>query len=624
MTVTLEWGLLPLLKTSLTVSIVILPALLFSKALNRRYAARWKYWLWLLLALRLLLPVELAPSRAPVRLPAPAAAQEVLREPVLTWGGEEEPLPASPAPDQASPSTPAGEPAARSITGEEALGILWAAGAAAFFLGQGLRQRAFRRRLLAGGSRVKNREVLELLAQVAGELGLRRVPALRVSREAPGPLVLGAARPVLFLPEEEYSGEELYFIFLHELIHCRRRDIAYKLVLLLANGVHWFNPLVWLMFRQASGDLELSCDAEALQGASPEDRRRYGRAILDSVGRQGGRGAALTTHFSAGGDALRERFEGILGQGKGRRGLFLLGTAVLAAALLGGMVACGDSSGGSGPAEIRADPAEFLTPADFDEALLEELGARLGLTWSQGADAPGALGEFIQTHPHYLADLSGRVQTSRGDSVEDGGGLARLQTDTPGEDLLNRERLAAFAQNCRAGVPDQIVILSGGSPVPLWVNIYTSAEGGSYTVERLYRPAGEGMTSTTVPALQETETEWLLVQEADWKVRYPKYGYEPIPLADPPREAGEEETLALLEEFAGENGLLSSMTAELVPGEDREVDGLLCPTFRGVTPEGYDSGDLFAVAPDLSRVWQIEQVNGQPLLLAHPAQGPEG
>ena len=208
--------------------------------------------------------------------------------------------------------------------------------------------------------------------------------------------------------------------------------------------------------------------------------------------------------------------------------------------------------------------------------------------------------------------------------MEDGGGLARLQTDTPGEDLLNRERLAAFAQNCRAGVPDQIVILSGGSPVPLWVNIYTSAEDGSYTVERLYRPAGEGMTSTTVPALQETETEWLLVQEADWKVRYPKYGYEPIPLADPPREAGEEETLALLEEFAGENGLLSSMTAELVPGEDREVAGLLCPTFRGMTPEGYDSGDLFAVAPDLGRVWQIEQVNGQPLLLARPAQGPEG
>ena len=66
------------------------------------------------------------------------------------------------------------------------------------------------------------------------------------------------------------------------------------------------------------------------------------------------------------------------------------------------------------------------------------------------------------------------------------------------------------------------------------------------------------------------------------------------------------------------------MTAELVPGEDREVDGLLCPTFRGVTPEGYDSGDLFAVAPDLGRVWQIEQVNGQPLLLARPAQGPEG
>lgn len=621
MSITLEWGLLPLLKASLFTSAVILPVLLFSRYLNRRYAAGWKYWLWLLLALRLLLPVELNLSQPPVMVPVPEGAQELFQGQVLVLGDDsEETLPSSGNPGEVGMPAPVEQvPASRAaLTGEEVLKILWAGGAAGFFLWQYLAHRSFRRRVLAV-SRPADREQQALLKETASELGIRRVPGLRVSRKAPGPLVIGLLCPVLVLPGAEIPQEELYFIFRHELTHCRRRDVAYKLVLLLANGVHWFNPLAWLMFREAAGDLELSCDAEALRGVSREDRRRYGRAVLESVGRQQIRGTALTTHFASGARALRERLANILDLGKRRRGLLLLGAAVLAAALAGGLVACGDQGGsreeesGSEPAAIRTDPADFLTPADFDEAFLEALDQQWSVTREQGPGAPGGLG------PNFLADDSGRVKSYNGEGqMEDGGLVARLLTHEPEKDLLNRERLAAFAQNCHAGVPDQIVILSSGSPVPLWVNIYTSSEDGSYTVERFFRPGGEDLDSTTVPALQETESEWLLVQEEDWKVRYPKYGYEPIPLAVPPREATQEETLTLLEEFVQENDLLSPMTAELLPGEEREIDGLVCGTFRGVTSEGFDSGDMYAVSPDLSQVWEIEQVNGQWLLLARP------
>ena len=83
-------------------------------------------------------------------------------------------------------------------------------------------------------------------------------------------MVIGVLRPRLLLPEEGYDARSLAFILRHELTHCRRHDLWYQLALLLANAVHWFNPLIWLMVRQAQGDMELTCDDAVVAGADRE------------------------------------------------------------------------------------------------------------------------------------------------------------------------------------------------------------------------------------------------------------------------------------------------------------------------------------------------------------------
>ena len=48
---------LSFLEISIPISLIIALLLLFTSFLNKRYAAKWKYWIWIVLALRLLIPI---------------------------------------------------------------------------------------------------------------------------------------------------------------------------------------------------------------------------------------------------------------------------------------------------------------------------------------------------------------------------------------------------------------------------------------------------------------------------------------------------------------------------------------------------------------------------------------
>lgn len=61
--------------------------------------------------------------------------------------------------------------------------------------------------------------------------------------------------------------------------HRVHRNVGYKALLLLTAGVHWFNPLVWLMFYVAGQDLEMRADAEAVVALGGQ-RRSYAEALV--------------------------------------------------------------------------------------------------------------------------------------------------------------------------------------------------------------------------------------------------------------------------------------------------------------------------------------------------------
>ena len=82
----------------------------------------------------------------------------------------------------------------------------------------------------------------------------------------PSPLAFGIFRPTILIPAEDFaSAEQLRHIYLHELCHIRHLDIARRYLMLFALAVHWFNPLVWIMYYVASQDMEMRCDEQVIR-----------------------------------------------------------------------------------------------------------------------------------------------------------------------------------------------------------------------------------------------------------------------------------------------------------------------------------------------------------------------
>ena len=106
------------------------------------------------------------------------------------------------------------------------------------------------------------------------------------SAKISSPALLGFLRPRLLLPNsmiESFEQEELRHVFLHELAHLKRGDVAVNWIMSALQVVHWFNPVLWFAFRRMRTEREMACDAHVLAAVETEERRSYGRTILRTI-----------------------------------------------------------------------------------------------------------------------------------------------------------------------------------------------------------------------------------------------------------------------------------------------------------------------------------------------------
>ena len=324
----MEAVFLQVLWVSLTVSAVLLPLLLAKGWLRRRVRAKALYVIWLLLALRLAVPVDLSLPEPPVEVEAPELSVALtVPAPGMTVDGE------SPWTGQDTrPQTEEYWAESPRVPVTVVLSALWLTGALAAALIQGGGYLLARRDLLRS-ARPAEEETQALVGRAAARLGLKRPIAVRRTSRVRTPMVLGLVRPVLLLPQE---AEPDGLVLCHELTHLKRRDLWYKALLTAACWLHWFNPLVWWMSRAASENLELCCDGDVTAGQDAAFRQRYGELLL-SAGEEG-RGPTLSSRFGGSGRTVKERLANLFLTK--RRGRALACLAVAAVALLGALTSC--------------------------------------------------------------------------------------------------------------------------------------------------------------------------------------------------------------------------------------------------------------------------------------------
>lgn len=161
--------------------------------------------------------------------------------------------------------------------------------------------------------------------------------ALLVSTDACSPFSIGIIKPKIVLPPD-CKAEQLRFVLAHEYVHIRDRDSVARLLGLAAVCAGWFNPFVWIAFKYLDRDLERFCDERALRLLGTENAPRYALTLLDFAERQMQSAAAQS--FAAA--PLEERVNDILNMKK--RKTSMLAEAVLVAAALLAMTACGTAA----------------------------------------------------------------------------------------------------------------------------------------------------------------------------------------------------------------------------------------------------------------------------------------
>lgn len=140
---------------------------------------------------------------------------------------------------------------------------------------------------------------------------LKRSLSIRQTETIAAPLSYGVIRPVILMPKntEWKNIYQLRYVLEHEYVHIRRLDMLTKLIMIAAVCIHWFNPLVWVMYILFNRDLELSCDETVVRRFGMDIKSVYATALISMEEKNSGL-TPLCNSFSK--NAIEERIRAIM------------------------------------------------------------------------------------------------------------------------------------------------------------------------------------------------------------------------------------------------------------------------------------------------------------------------
>lgn len=254
-----------LLQMSISAGILIAVILCMRCVGRRLFSARFIFLLWFVAAARMILPLEL-----PVQLPGigveqvwqdAAQVDDEFQDGVLYGGAMSDE-------DWSDRASQYGRIAV----------IIWADGCLLLLI-------------LFAWKYIKQLNLLEESIPLAQEVypgqwkaghPLKRDVRFMVFDRIMAPLTYGILKPRIVFPKsmDFENTRALEHVLRHEYVHIRRFDNLWKIVVLIAVCVHWFNPMAWVMWHFFNRDMELACDESAVSGMDGSGRRDYAMTLL--------------------------------------------------------------------------------------------------------------------------------------------------------------------------------------------------------------------------------------------------------------------------------------------------------------------------------------------------------
>ncbi len=222
----------------------------------------------------------------------------------------------------------------------DALIPVWFGGFILVFGASILSHLRFRRKVMRTAREECDASVLQIWQEESEQLGFKNPIRLVRYEPAKTPFSMGDSKRtrVTVLPMHSYTQKELRLIFRHELHHLQRNDADSKCFFSFLLAFFWFHPLMWLALREASRDIELSCDEIVLETADDDDRKLYADLLLNTAGERHG----FTTCMSADASSLRYRLRNVMKKQRRPAGTLLLMVLLFTCLMFHGVLAVSD------------------------------------------------------------------------------------------------------------------------------------------------------------------------------------------------------------------------------------------------------------------------------------------
>ena len=269
-----------LLSLSVSGALLLLLILGLKPLYKKRFSKRWQYYIWIVVALRFLLPFT--PDTTIVgslfeKFDTAAITNEIPTSPNV-------PVPADTGNSKAEPTQTNREITTAAMREPfnkyVCLFFIWSALALVLFVRKVTVYQGFIQYIKAGNKEVSDIKILNLLSDCEEKLNIKTRVELSRNSLIASPMMIGFFRPRIILPVGELEDKELSYIFVHELIHYKQRDMFYKWLIQIVVCAHWFNPFVYLLEREVNKSCELSCDEIVLSVLDDSAKREYGDTLI--------------------------------------------------------------------------------------------------------------------------------------------------------------------------------------------------------------------------------------------------------------------------------------------------------------------------------------------------------
>lgn len=303
--------LVDLLARSFSLSLLALLYVAFTPVILKRYQAKWCYYAWLAIVVSLILPFRLhiGGSLIAITIPTEEATAVI------------EGFPASSA--YAHNWIESTVHSLSGLSGWDILAFAWVLGVLIFFAYHILRHCRFLSTVRRWSEAITDTQTLSIFQNVKEDLGITGKVYIKKCSCIQTPMLVGFIQPTILLPSGAYVTKELDVILKHELVHLKRGDLWYRLLIFVVMCIHWFNPLLHFTAKKIANLCELSCDDEVVKNMELDLRKQYCKTILLSAKKLGVQ-TTFSTDFVGGQSDTKKRAVTIMNMTPKRTGFVVI------------------------------------------------------------------------------------------------------------------------------------------------------------------------------------------------------------------------------------------------------------------------------------------------------------